>query len=53
MYRHNVAVSPLAKACKTAALLLVLAGVLGLLAHSIALDNRSGLAAVNTKPDVH
>jgi hypothetical protein len=52
MYR-NVAVSPLARACKTAALLLILSGVLGLLAHSIMLDSRSGLAAVGTTPDVH
>jgi hypothetical protein len=52
MYR-NVAVSPLAKVCKAAALLLILSGVLGLLAHSVVLDSRSGLVAVGTTPDVH
>ena len=52
MYR-NVAVSPLARACKTAALLLILAGVVGLLAHSIVQDGKTGLAAVGTTPDVH
>ena len=52
MYRQNVALSPLAKACKAAALLLILSCVLGLLAHSIVLDSRSGLVAVGTTPDV-
>jgi hypothetical protein len=52
MYRQNVAISPLAKACKAAALLLILSGVLGLLAHSIVLDSRSGLVAVGATPDV-
>jgi hypothetical protein len=52
MYRRNVTVSPLAKACQTGALLLVLFGILGLLAHSIAVDTRSGLVAAGGKHDV-
>ena len=51
MYR-NVAVSPLAKVCKAAALLAIPSGVLGLLAHSIVLYSRSGLVAVGAIPDV-
>jgi|SoimicmetaTmtLPB_FD_contig_31_39708074_length_435_multi_2_in_0_out_0_2 hypothetical protein len=52
MYRRNVTVSPLARACQTGALLLILFGVIGLLAHSIAVDNRSGLVAASGKHDV-
>jgi len=52
MYRRNVTVWPLAKACQTGALLLVLFGILGLLAHSIAVDTRSGLVAAGGKHDV-
>ena len=52
MYRHHVATSRLAKACKTGALLLILSGILGLLAHSIILESRSGLVAAGARPDV-
>jgi hypothetical protein len=49
---RTVALSPLAKACKVAALLLILFGVFGLLAHSILVDSRSGLVAAGARPDV-
>ena len=49
---RTVALSPLAKACKVAALLPILFGVLGLLAHSMVVDNRSGLVATGARPDV-
>jgi hypothetical protein len=49
---RTVVLSPLARACKVAALLLILCGVFGLLAHSIVVDNRSELVATGARPDV-
>jgi len=40
MYRHYLILSPLARACRTGALLLVLVGILGLLAHTIVVESR-------------
>jgi hypothetical protein len=51
MYRHNVVLSPLARACQIGVLLLTLLGILGLLAHTIAVERRSE-QVVGTKHDV-
>ena len=51
MYRRNVALPPLARACQIGVLLLALFGVLGLLAHTIAVERRPG-QLVGTKQDV-
>ena len=51
MYRRNVALSPLATACQVGGLLLILFGILGLLAHTIAVEPRPG-QVVGTKQDV-
>ena len=45
MHRYPVSISSLAKICKTSALLLILSGILSLLAHSIAIEDRAGLVA--------
>jgi hypothetical protein len=52
MNPRTVVLSPLAKVCKGAALLLILFGIFGLLAHSIVGDNRSELVATGARPDV-
>ena len=52
MYRRTVPISQLARVCKAGALVLILCGVLGLLAHAIALDSKPGQVAVGTAPDV-
>jgi hypothetical protein len=52
MNPRTVVLSPLAKTCKVAALLLILFGVFGLLAHSIVVDSRSELVATGARPDV-
>ena len=49
MHRCPVSISPLAKICKAAALLLILSGILGLLAHSIAIEDPAGQVAGGTK----
>ena len=51
MYRRNVTLSPFAKACQTGALLLILFAILGLLAHTIAVERRPG-QVVGTKQEV-
>jgi hypothetical protein len=51
MNRRNIALSPLARACQTGALLLILLGILGLLAQTIAVDLKPHV--VGTKQDVH
>jgi hypothetical protein len=51
MYPRNVALSPLARACRTGALLLILFGIFGLLAHTIAVERRPE-QVVGTKWDV-
>jgi hypothetical protein len=51
MYRRNVALSPLARACQIGVLMLILLGVLGLLAHTIAVERRQE-QVVGTKQDV-
>jgi len=40
MYRHYLILSPLARACRTGVLLLVLFGILALLAHTIVVERR-------------
>jgi hypothetical protein len=50
MYRRNVPVTPLARAFQTGALLLILFGILGLLAHTIAVERRPE-QVVGTKQD--
>ena len=52
MHRHNIATSRLAKVCQTGALLLVLFGVLGLLAHTIATERRPGQTVGAAKIEV-
>ena len=49
MFRHFVALPPIAKACKAAALLLVLSGILGLFVHSIVSEHRAGEVAGGAK----
>ena len=51
MHRRNVALSPFARACQTGALLLILFGILGLLAHTVAVERRTE-QMVGTKQDV-
>ena len=51
MYRRNIAMSPFATACQVGGLLLILFGILGLLAHSIAVERRPE-QVVGTKQDV-
>jgi hypothetical protein len=51
MYRRNITLSPLARACQTGALLLILSGILGLLVHTIAVERRPE-QVVGTKQDV-
>jgi hypothetical protein len=52
MHPRNVATSRLARTCQTGALLLVLFGVLGLLAHAVAVDRRAGQTAGATKVEM-
>ena len=49
MHRCPVSISPLARACKAAALLLILSGILVLLAHAIAVEDRGGQVAGGAK----
>ena len=49
MYRRPVDLPPLARACQAGALLLILLGVLGLLVHSIAVEDRGGQVAGRAK----
>jgi hypothetical protein len=52
MRSHNIPTSRLAKTCQTGALLLVLFGVLGLLAHTMAVERRLGQTAGATKVEM-
>jgi hypothetical protein len=52
MRPRNITTSRLAKTCQTGALLLVLLGVLGLLAHTVAVERRLGQTAGTTKVDL-
>ena len=49
---RNMTTSRLAKTCQTGALLLVLFGVLGLLAHTMAVERRLGQTAGATKVEM-
>jgi hypothetical protein len=52
MHPRNIATSRLARTCRTGALLLVLFGILGLLAHTVAVERRSGQTAGATRIEV-
>ena len=54
MHRRHVAVSPLASSLQIGVLVLMLSAVVGLLAHSLLVDGRSGQIAghVSFKPAV-
>jgi hypothetical protein len=49
MRSRNIPTSRLAKTCQTGALLLVLFGILGLLAHTMAVERRLGQTVGATK----
>jgi hypothetical protein len=49
MRPRNIPTSRLAKTCQTGALLLVLFGILGLLAHTMAVEHRLGQTVGATK----
>jgi hypothetical protein len=52
MRPRNMPTSRLARTCQTGALLLVLFGVLGLLAHTVAVERRTGQTAGATKVEM-
>jgi hypothetical protein len=52
MRPRNITTSRLARTCQTGALLLILFGILGLLAHTVALERRTGPTAGASKIEI-